>query len=713
MALDKKKLNIQFCEEAKIWVDSLEQGVLLLEKNPDQPAQAEILSALMGAAHTLKGTSQMLGFQKIQHLTHRMEDVLSSLKASTLTFSREIADALFAALDGIKRSMEGIRNGDAEAELDTTGLDKLLGNETQAPRAPASLSNAAPNVQAPAKDDFVRVPMSRVNTLLNLMGELVISKVKSSQKLSKLKGLSKKAKALGKLLENSSPQALLHWSAFCNEFEGFSDEFQAETYHLDPVIGALQQRMKELRMFPCSTIFSSFERLVRDMSHEQGKLIHFKIEGQSTELDKKVLDAIKGPLVHLLRNAVDHGIESGDERKKLGKLETATLTLSAFQEGDRVVIQVMDDGRGIDPEEIANIAVKRNVVSSEQLKNRTSQEILNLIFLKGFSTATNLTEYSGRGVGMDIVLSEVERLKGKIKLTSQKGQGTTLRMELPLTIAITQILSVQAGNRRYALRISDVEEICRVTQDDFAALENRLTLQRFGRTIFVTHLADVLGIPRKPAPDPQAMIDVVIVHSLDTLFGFIVERLLGEDEVFIKGLGTHLGSIKGISGVTILANGEVIPILDGSDLMRIAQGGGFQNAMESLAEPHCNKAAQTAKRILVVEDSLSIRELQKNVLESNHFVVETARDGLDALEKLAQAEFDIVVSDVQMPRMDGFTLCKNIKADAKLKKLPVIFLTTVSNEEDKRRGIEAGGQAYLLKSQFDQANLITLIERLT
>lgn len=463
-------------------------------------------------------------------------------------------------------------------------------------------------------------------------------------------------------------------------------------------------------MLPCSTIFEGFARLVRDIAREQRKEVSLVIKGGETQLDKKVLDKIKGPLIHLLRNAVDHGIDGVQERREAGKPEQGTITLSSSQEGGKVVVTVSDDGRGIDGEAVRRVALAKGLVTEEELARMTDQAVSNLIFMPGFSTAMTVTDVSGRGVGLDVVRSEVEQLKGSVEVVTQKGRGTTVRIALPLTIAILQVLQVEDDGLVWAIPMSNLDATVKVSREAVATLSNRMVVQVRGQSVPIAPLRDVLGMSRKPAPSATSHdtddYRVVIVNVMNKRVGLIVDRILGEDEIFIKNLGPHLGKIKGVGGAAILPTGLVIAVLDLRDLVAQAQ------AAPISIQPREPATERTQKRLLVVEDSLTTRELERMVLEGYGYAVETAVDGLDAMDKLSRGRFDAIIADILMPRMNGFELCKSVKANERLKQIPVIFVTSMEKEEDRRKGLEMGAQAYIVKSEFDQSALRDALERL-
>ena len=587
-------------------------------------------------------------------------------------------------------------------------------------------------------EEYIRVPLHKINKLLNLVGEMVINKIKSSQKVAILKRLSKLIKTTQKdfneisqtVLTNSHFQALHTFNDIknilqeCNvnfhkmreESNDLFDYVSAEVSQLDPIIDELQLRMKEIRMLPVSTIFSAMPRLVRDIAVSQQKDIDLIIEGEETELDKKVLESIKGPLIHLLRNSVDHGIEMPDDRESTGKDRMGTIKLSAFHKGGNVIIEIKDDGKGFDLERIKETALRKGLSTQKELEAMSEREITNFVFMSGFSTAKIITDVSGRGVGLDVVKTDIEKLKGNIVIDTQKNIGTTFSLQLPLTIAIIQALLIRCNKEIFAIPILSIDESISVKKNEIYSIENREAIRVREKTISVVRMTEILDLPDtgearviQQNKKNKDLIPVVIVSLMDKLVGFMVDEIIGEQEIFIKSLGDHIGKLPNISGATVLGNGKVIAILDVVDLVNSAKVShpSFRRVKEKT-----EKKSHDKKRILIAEDSLTTRELERSILESEGYFVETAMDGIDALNKVSQEVFDVIISDIEMPRMNGFELCKAIKQNSDTKDIPVIIVTSLDKEEDKRRGIEVGAQAYIVKSTFDQSNLIDAIERL-
>jgi two-component system chemotaxis sensor kinase CheA len=755
---EMKDLIAIFKAETEEHLTKLDNGLVELEK---QPGNLEMVRSLNREVHTLKGAARVFGFNPIQDIAHRIEDLFEAVAEKRAVFSHPMADKIFRGLDAVRIVLGKIAQ-DKEIDVDVSGLCRELEASVSTPqgartrprreRRPKREKGA---VEAPEKslekspgksgeeagnplsetvappppvpvEEYIRVPLSRVDKLLYLIGEVVIYKMKSSATIAQAKRLSKLSKEVQKAISGLSEAMkkegvprdgeVTKWLSHCDVHVqklrehtlNFYDQVSREAFHLDPVIDELQAKMKEIKMLPLSTIFNGFSRMVRDIASQQGKEINLVISGEETELDKRVMEGIKTSLIHILRNCIDHGIEEPDARVALGKPRDGTIKVSAFHEADNVVITVEDDGRGMDLDQIRETALKKRLFSRYDLERMTEKEVWSIVFLNGYSTSPFVTDVSGRGMGLDIVRRDIAQLKGQVILDAQKGKGTKFTLVLPLTIAVIQVLLVEAEKMLFALPMFSVTESVKVKMEEVFTIEGRMALPLREQIVPLVSLKDVLQLPHAPGEEEKAkdQMSVVIATSFDRRVGFIVDRIVGEQEVFIKSLGRHLGKVKNVSGAIILPSGEVVVVLDVADLF----------AHSALGLPVVTRRApkekRKEKRILVVEDAFSTRELEKSILENHGYLVDTAVDGLDALDRMAGTPYDLVVSDVEMPRMDGFELCRALKAKEEGKDIPFVMVTALQKEEDKRRGMELGAAAYLVKSTFEQTNLLDTIERL-
>ena len=486
-------------------------------------------------------------------------------------------------------------------------------------------------------------------------------------------------------------------------------QYTADTMHISLVIDNLEQEIKRLRMLPLSTITSSFPRMVRDLAKQSRKEAVLIIIGGETELDRRILEGIKDPLVHLLRNAVDHGVEQPDRRRAMGKPRTGEITLSAEQSGKEVIIRISDDGSGLDLESIRH-AVARH--GRKDAPTMTDAELVDSIFSLGISTSRMITDISGRGVGLNVVRNNVENLQGRIQVDYKPGAGTTFTLTLPLALTGTRGLLVRSAGQLFVAPITSVERTLSVRPEDIFTLEGRDTIEYNGRPVTLVRLSDLLELPDRPVSEEKHFSAIVMVVA-ERRMAFLVDELAGEQEVVVKDLGKQLARVAGIAGATVLGNGEVVLILNAADMMKLAANHQKTSLLESLQQEVTPDIMRSTKCILVVDDSITTRTLEKNILEAAGYNVKIAMDGYEALAIVRSPDRpDLVVTDIVMPRMNGFDLTRNIKDDPQTNSLPVILVTSLDSPEDKERGIEVKADAYIVKSSFDQVNLLETIEQL-
>jgi len=489
---------------------------------------------------------------------------------------------------------------------------------------------------------------------------------------------------------------------------------------LDGVADELEASIRGMRLLPLTTLFNLFPRLVRDLAHEQGKEVQLLTSGGETTADKRLLEELKDPLMHMIRNAVDHGIETPEERERLGKPRGATLALRAYQSATHVVIEVADDGYGLDPEAIRRTALQQRLVRPEELARMRPDQLHALIFAPGFSTSQLITDVSGRGVGLDVVRTNVERLKGTIQVESRPGAGCTFRIQTRITLATSHVLLVRAGSPGpqwpYALPVEFVQEATLVASEDVFSIDGRPAIRIDGQPVSVARLADLLELPSGQASNPGAQGNArpaggrllcILLTVGQERFGVFVDALLDEQEVMLKPLGGLLKRVRNVSGATILGTGEICMVLNPPDLLRSIKKAPL---LDTPAPPTGRE--ERRKLILLAEDSLTTRTQEKRILEGAGYEVVTAVDGADAFSKLGTRPFDVVVSDVEMPNMDGLALAARIRADPKYRELPILLVTSLASEEDRRRGIEVGANAYLTKGTFEQKALLETLRRL-
>ncbi len=606
---------------------------------------------------------------------------------------------------------------------------------TPPPLAGASLLTPARN------DETIRVSVKKLDALMGQLSELLVTKIRAEQRLSQMHqfqtalaqwqkewlsvrstygrltrhgvgdgGQAQLGKDTFRILDyvGANQERLREINTLVNDL---SREYANDTMHMALVIDELEEEIKRVRMLPLSTITGPFARMVRDLAQNANKEAVLQIVGGDTELDKRVLEQIKDPLIHLLRNAVDHGLETPEQRQAAGKPRIGTITLTAEQMGKDVVIAVADDGAGLDTAAIRQVIARHSQID---VTTMTEAEVVEAIFKVGVSTSPIVTDISGRGVGLDVVRRNVEALHGRIDVDWKTGAGSTFTLILPLTLTGSRGLLVRAANQLFAIPLNNVERIEDVHANEITTLEGHDTVRYAGHPLTLVRLGDVLQLPRAAAQHANERIPVVILAAAERRLAFAVDELFGEQEVVIKSLGRQLSRIGGIAGATVMGSGQVVLILNVSDLIKMAMHGERRAVFEAaLEEAALASDGRSQRHILIVDDSITTRTLEKNILEAAGYRVELATDGQEALNAIASNGLpDLVVSDVAMPRLDGFGLTQRIKTDPRTAHLPVILVTSLDSPEDKRRGIEAGADAYITKGAFDQNNLLDTIQQL-
>jgi len=524
---------------------------------------------------------------------------------------------------------------------------------------------------ASVKEQTIRVDVKRLDQLMNLIGELVLAKNR-----------------LIKIYNDVEERY---------EGEKFLEELNQVVSSISIVTTDLQIAVMKTRMLPIGKVFNKFPRLVRDLARELGKKVKLIIEGEDTELDKSIIEEIGDPLVHMIRNAVDHGIEPPEERVKKGKPEEGTIWLRAYNEGNMIVIEIKDDGRGMDPEALKKKAIEKGIITPQEAENMSDKEAFMLIFRPGFSTAEKVTNVSGRGVGMDVVKTNIEKLNGIIEVDSVPGKGSTFKLKIPLTLAIIQALLVASQEDLFAIPLSNVIETVRIVEEDIYTIEGKSVLKLRDEVLPLVNMADIFEIEKILEPDKYLY--VVILGLGATKIGLIVDRFIGQEEIVIKSLGEFLKGLPGIAGATIRGDGRVTLIVDVASLMKLAKETHNKKLVtDSLKEAKKKKEKPEDYVVMIVDDSAMDRKIMKDALSELGVQIIEAKDGLEALNILKHKnDIDAMLIDIEMPRMDGYTLAQEIRKYNKYRKLPLIAVTSRATKSDRVRGVEVGMNEYITK----------------
>ena len=591
--------------------------------------------------------------------------------------------------------------------------------------------------------ETVRVPTRNLDFLMTQAGELTVTKIRLIHRLAEIEEITNLWEDWSRDIFNN--RFVIHDINVSNS-NTLNDYFikQLQSYHhrgeeqleklgllinnlrnsihedlakLDLISNDIERGVRTLRMLPLSTIFNMFTRIVRDLARQESKQVELIIKGSSTKADKRIIEQMKDPLMHIIRNAVDHGIETPAERKKLGKPEVATIKLRAYNTTTNVIIEVIDDGRGLDTEQIKKTAIKHGVCTETELSYMTETQIQSLIFTPGFSTKKFVTEVSGRGIGLDVVKTNVEELKGNISIESQHKKGCLIRVVLSTSLATVNVLIVAIANTYYALPVEYVQTSLMVSIASIFTIEGRDTIIFDNEPISVARLADLLEISvthQEEITDKQE-IPCIILNVGSEKLGLFIDTLIDEQDVVLKPHSKLLKRVRNIAGATIIGTGDVCMVLNPQDLLRSAQKLSTSMPSYHLIEQSNNQEVEIVNKkylILLVEDSISTRTQEKRILEKAGYEVITAVDGLDAFNKLHTCSFDAVVSDIQMPNMDGISLTVKIRENKNYSELPIILVTSLASNEDKQKGAEVGANAYITKDSLNQKVLLETLQRL-
>jgi two-component system chemotaxis sensor kinase CheA len=651
----------------------------------------------------------MMGYKRIADIAHKMEDGLEKGMKGEVILEKAHFDILFKCLDAIPHLLEDkvtwsdkgiespfVDNLCIETEDIFSGKvhkktkiePKVASRKVKGP--PVAVETPEVQICAPVSEESMRVDVDKLNKIVNLSGELLISKIRLDELV---KGLQSKSE---------------FWTNAPDSAREILRNLVKVDENIDFLARDMQQEVMKVRMIPVSYLFNTYPRAMRDLARSKGKDIDFVVKGEETQLDKAILDRLKDPIMHLLRNALDHGIENPDERRAENKPEQGKIVLAAYQEGSHVVIEVSDDGGGIDTEKVKHEAIKQGLIAKDKVIDLINEQVFQLLFTPGFSTKEEVTETSGRGVGLDVVRDAIGALKGMVEVRSEKGKGSSFIMRLPLTLAITESLLVGAGSDVFAIPVDSVVETLRINPEEIKTVETKDAITIRGHILPLVRLNDIFGLPRKGIIEKKHL-PVVIVQSVEKRIGLLVDELMGRQDIISKPIGAPLNNVKNISGATILGSGKVILALDIPSIIDSAEGVVIKRPV---FVPKDEQKAKKKKTILLAEDVLTTAMLEKNILESVGYSVVIARDGKEALERAKQESFDLVISDVLMPRMDGFELVESLRKEQLYKDIPIVIVTTRESDADKRRGLEAGADAYILKSEFTSESLLNTLERL-
>lgn len=747
--------------EAEQQTGALKSG---LENFDPANADPKSMEPLMRAAHSMKGAARIVGLLAAVELAKGVEDSFNAAIKGDLqlgpehlevfarttdylaTFSaaadaeladwpQQHAEEYSALMNDLQRTLAGeaLSTASAEADPEPTPPPAEPKPDEAAATTPAAAKPARRERAKPAPkdekkaDSIVRVSAESLNRLMGLAAETVVETGQLENFRDTLLRLKEAQSDLNSRIDSSErildriklePEMRVHFEQIRQSAQQTLSLVREQLEHFDAfarrntlLSDRLYREVLASRMRPFNDGVQGFPRMVRDVARTLGKQVRFEIEGKETPVDRDILERLEAPLNHILRNACDHGLETPEDRQAAGKDPTGNLVLAARHSSGMLVIEIRDDGRGIDAEKLRGKIVEKQFATAEMVAQMSEDEVLEFLFLPGFSTAGKVTEISGRGVGLDVVLTLMQQIGGQARIKTAVGKGTSFHLQVPITRSVIRALLAEIDGEPYAFPLSRIARTLRMDYKDLKMVENRQYFELEGQNVGLAPARSALGFTgaiNTTTPD----LDIVVVNDRNQLYGVEVDRLIGEADLVVRPLDKRLGKVPGVSSASMTESGEPILILDVEDLIasidKLLTGGARLESRRGQATVE----KSDRKKILVVDDSITVRETERQLLENAGYAVEVAVDGADGWNAVRLGEFDLVVSDIDMPRMNGYEFVSKIRADNRLENLPVIVVSYKDREEDRIKGLEAGADYYLTKSSFQDDTFIQAVRDL-
>ncbi len=745
---DADLLNIFWIEVGE-YLRTLNATLLQVETGAasDTPA---LLREMNRLAHSMKGASRAVGIGVIETIAHYMEEMFNAALNDKLALTPEVCDLLYDGLDIVQHVVNGEENPtDVLAEVLGRLEQIVVSVKPDTKEVPATPPDKQPVTAIPIvptfevsdqqtativvrpADETIRVSLRKLDTLMAEASELLVARMHGEERQREINRLRKlharwerewrlvraayirlarrlqddehadELAALFKFLETNQK----YLSESHRELGQIAQATAQDTMRLSLLADQLQNDIGGMRLVPFESVVGGMQRLVRDLARDTGKQIQFDVDGGAVELDKSVLDSLKEPIMHLLRNAADHGLEAPDERERKGKSPVGRIELALEQRGSEIIVRVSDDGKGIDLHKLRRAAIRARLVSTQEAAILSDDDIQNFMFHPGLTTAEAVTPLSGRGVGMDVVRERVKNLRGRVAVASQLGYGTTISLIVPVSLTRIRCILLQAGDSLFAVPSSVVLRMETIQRDQIFTAEGREMVTVNSQPLPLVSLNALLDIPARSESQEEATI--IVLRTTDRTVAFEIDGLHSEQELVLKSLGHEIERARYVSGAALLGTGDVIIVLDAHDLI---QGVSGAKLFRRIIPTTPAETTPQRLRVLVVDDSITTRTLEKNILETAGFDVDVAINGVEGWAKLSEDEFDVVIADVEMPAMNGFELTQRIRESNRTKHLPVILLTSLGKPEQREAGLKAGADAYLVKSQFEQDELLRTIQ---
>lgn len=711
-----KQLIASFTTELNEHTQAITHGLLTLESNNSSADEKKkTIEIIFRSAHNIKGTAFSLGINEVGELAHCIESLFSAIQKNETDITANSIDLCLEAVDKMHIALDAFI-GKKPLPFDL----KLFINNLKMGKSPTKHPHTFKKeheTQTSTEHESVRVPIANIDKISSLLEEVQVNKIAINDHYTALTQLISDINEFTHLWKQLSSTIKTH-SLYNSTNDCFIDIVKStQSMHknikscindFSTLSHTLQDEVRTLKMIPLENLLCTLPRYIRDLSHELNKQVELKIIGEDVKIDKAVLEGLKDPIIHLLRNSVDHGIESEQERKLKGKSPVGHITIEIKEEGTHIIIRIIDDGAGIDVKKIASILKEKNHLTLQEFHQLSESDILDTIFHSGFSTKDIITDISGRGIGLDVVKSNIEHLKGTVSISTIPDKGTTFTLSVPLTISSERGLFVNCSNKLFVIPTASVERVLLVHNNDIIDVQGGKAIILDNNTIPIRLLSDTLRID-KVSTINENQIPLFIVKNGRNAIAFIVDEIIGEREIVLKPLPSPLSKVPCVAGGTLLESNQVVIVLEPTDLINIALTHG--NLQWDMSHEHTEKTT-SKPHILVVDDSITTRTLEKNVLESKNYQVTVAVNGKEAWDILHKHKFSLIITDVMMPIMDGFTLTDHIKRSENFRNLPVIIVTSLGSDSEKKRGIEVGADAYIVKNEFESGALLDIVSQL-
>jgi len=764
-----QQLVITFKSELEEATQIITNELLKLEKEKLTEEQREkIIGVVFRAAHNIKGSSRSLNIKNVGVIAHHIESLFSSIQKKIITITSQHIDLCLEAVDNMQLAMQSfidkttlpfdiedliarLEKGESLAKETMpssstwTKSTEQNASEQQASLTPKTEVSTPPQattlqeqVTHPDTDeimtkvkagqkDTIRVSIDNIDHVSALMEEMQVNKIAITDHYSELMKLALKTKnfaeiwqqilyfmkgAVGKgggeNLQKLFDKGEDYFTDITNSTLYLQKNMRARINEFSTLSDSLQDEIRMLRLVPMSNLLCTMPRYARDLGRQLNKKVDFHIIGDEVRIDKMVLERLKDPIIHLLRNSIDHGIESSEERQAKHKNDVGQINIHIKEENSQIFISLFDDGAGIDIKKIVEIAENKNMVTKSELEKMNEQEKLDLIFRPGFSTKEIITEVSGRGVGLDVVKANLSNLNGQVSVQTELNKGTTFSLRVPLTLSSERGLLITSCGQLFVIPTSAVQRVLIIRAEDIFVVEGSQAIMVDNYPVPLLSLTDILGLEQQEIPT-QDKLHIMVVKKGWNAVAILIDNIIGEREIVIKLLQPPLTNVLCVAGGTLSGSNQVIIVINPSDLINTALHLGKirrinlqDESAKTISQPH----------ILVVDDSITTRSLEKNILESKNYQVTVAVNGKEAWDRLQKQTFSLLITDITMPIMDGFTLTEQVKKSEKLRNLPVIIVTSLGSDAEKKRGIEVGADAYIVKSEFESGTLLDIVEQL-